>query len=103
MEPWYRTTHNYDRHRLAQMQAEIDGVAFTSGNDEWNRTRALQAHSLGDGDLLRAYLEIALALRRADQVLADPVVDGRLPTAPPAKAPPRPGGPSRDELVAALG
>ena len=102
MEPWYRTTLNYDRHRLAQAQAIIDGEKFSSVNDEWNTTMTLQGLGQADPDLLRVSIDIALLLRRADEVASDPaikaIVDGSVP--PAADGPPL--GPSRAELMAAI-
>jgi hypothetical protein len=102
MEPWYRTTLNYDRHRLAQAQAIIDGREFSSGNSEWNTTIAIQERGQTDPDLLRASLDIALLLRRADEVTGDPaihaLVDGSVPVG--GREPPL--GPSRAEFLAAI-
>jgi hypothetical protein len=104
MEPWYRTTLNYDRHRLAEAQAIIDGEEFSPGDDsgEWNTTRAIQARAQTEPDLLRASLDIALLLRRADEVTGDPAIKPLLDNPAPAGGDEPPLGPSRAEFLAAI-
>ncbi len=100
MEPWYRTTLNYDRHRLAEVQTIVDGEELTSNDEEWNATRWIEANAMEDSDLLRTNLEINMVFRRADEVIGDPAIkallDGREETSRP------PLGPSRAELVATI-
>jgi 2-polyprenyl-6-methoxyphenol hydroxylase-like FAD-dependent oxidoreductase len=103
MEPWYRTTHNYDRHRLAEMDAISRGAPFTPTNQEWNRTRSLRSRILESGEFLRANVEIAMALRRADEVLDDPGLREHLDECAPAESPRHAPRPTRAELLATLG
>jgi 2-polyprenyl-6-methoxyphenol hydroxylase-like FAD-dependent oxidoreductase len=101
MEPWYRATLTYDRHRLAQVHAEIEGAAYATDDAAWNRTRALQARSVHDGDLLRASLDMAMLLRPTAEVLTDPAIRRKVDDAGPAGGSPL-AGPTRDELITAI-
>jgi hypothetical protein len=100
MEPWYRTTLNYDRNRLAEVQAIIDGEEFTTNDEEWRATRSIEAHALEDPDLLRTNLEINMVFRRADEVVGDPAIRALLNGREEVNGPPL--GPSRAELVGAI-
>jgi 2-polyprenyl-6-methoxyphenol hydroxylase-like FAD-dependent oxidoreductase len=100
VEPWYRTTLNYDRHRLAEVQAIIDGEEFTSDDEEWNATRRIEAHAGEDPELMRTNLELNMVLRRADEVVDDPAIKALLDGREEASSPPL--GPSRAELVATI-
>jgi hypothetical protein len=103
MEPWYRTTLDYDRHRLDEAEAIIEGKDFSSPDEAWNMSRAIEAHAFEEPDLLRANLEIGMCLRRADEVIGDPAIKALLDDhrQPRGDGPP-PLGPSRAELLAAL-
>ncbi|HVA73201.1 MAG TPA: tryptophan 7-halogenase [Acidimicrobiales bacterium] len=78
LQPWYDATVRYDRHRLDQIHALIDGRPYETDDEEWLGTRRLETSGLLDGDLLRANIDVAMCLRRIDEVLADPVVAGKL-------------------------
>ena len=43
VEPWYRATLSFDRHRLAEIDAEIRGEAYRPEGDDWN---IVQIHPL---------------------------------------------------------
>ena len=102
MEPWYRTTLNYDRHRLAEVHSIIDGTPFSSADEEWLATKSMEAHSMESGDVLRANVEMAMLLRRPDEVLGDPAVKNLLSGfgEPTSESPSL--GPSRSELLEAI-
>lgn len=74
VEPWYRATLHYDRHRLAESEAAIEGKSYDAGDPVWDITRALQHGSNEDPDLLRAFLRVASMLSTPDEVLADPSI-----------------------------
>ncbi len=101
MAPWYATTVAYDRHRLAEIDALIEGLPYRTEHEEWNLTRALQANAFTDGDLLRAFIEIAMVLRHPDEVFADPALRTRLP-AGAGDADRAPLGADRAQLLAAI-
>jgi 2-polyprenyl-6-methoxyphenol hydroxylase-like FAD-dependent oxidoreductase len=102
MEPWYRSTINYDRHRLAEAHAIAADEEFTSSDPEWVLTKTLEARSQDDPDLLRLSLDMAMLLRHPGEVLDDLSVQGRLdPDSKSSGDLPR-LGPSRAELVSAI-
>jgi 2-polyprenyl-6-methoxyphenol hydroxylase-like FAD-dependent oxidoreductase len=102
MEPWYRSTLNYDRHRLAEVHACIDGREFTSRDEEWRATKAIEAGAMQEPDLLRANLDIGMLLRRADEVAGDPAIKGLVHGLGQASGDQPPLGSSRVELLAAI-
>jgi 2-polyprenyl-6-methoxyphenol hydroxylase-like FAD-dependent oxidoreductase len=71
-EPWYRSTLAFDRHRLAEIEAIIEGRAYETDDPEWEITCAMQHGAGVDGDILRAFLRIASVLDLPDVVLAEP-------------------------------
>jgi len=102
MEPWYRATLNYDRHRLAETHALIEGAEFSSKDPEWVLTKTLEARSLDDPDWLRLGMDLAMLLRRAGEVLDDQAVQARLDLDGWSSEDRPPLGPSRAELVSAI-
>ena len=74
VQPWYDATVHYDRHRLNQVHALIDGRAYETDDPQWLGIRTLESAGTTDPDLLRANVDVAMCLRRVDEVLADPVI-----------------------------
>jgi 2-polyprenyl-6-methoxyphenol hydroxylase-like FAD-dependent oxidoreductase len=73
IEPWYRSTLWYDRHRLNEVHAEIDGDRYAPSDDPlWGAFQALGAASGKDGDCLRATLSIAGVYKTPDEVMQEP-------------------------------
>jgi hypothetical protein len=73
LEPFYRSTLWYDRHRLNQVHAEIDGEQYAPSDDSlWTAFQALGAASGKDGDCLRATLSIAGVYKTPDEVMHEP-------------------------------
>jgi 2-polyprenyl-6-methoxyphenol hydroxylase-like FAD-dependent oxidoreductase len=102
-EPIYRATVWMDRHRLAEIDADIAGVPYRTDDQRWFVGKALFAASLADPDLIRDYAAIGGLLTTPDQVLSRPGVLDRV-MALGASAPQYPlPGPSRADLLAALG
>jgi hypothetical protein len=100
VEPLFRDTLRFDRHRLAQIEAEIAGVPYETDDSEWQLGEALRAGASTDPDLLRAYASLRSMLARDDDVIATPgVVDKARAMGPPEPAP----GPTRAELIAIVG
>jgi hypothetical protein len=98
-EPWYGATLSLDRHRLAEINAEIRGEAYRPAGDDWEIIQSLQFAAGSDPDCLRALLSIFGLLRPIDEVLADP---GLLDTIIAAGGGWRDApqfGPSRSELL----
>ncbi|HEY3982283.1 MAG TPA: FAD-dependent oxidoreductase [Streptosporangiaceae bacterium] len=100
VEPWYRSTVRFDRHRLGEIGAQIRGEAYEPGDPWWDDVRGLQLAAGQDPDCLRASLDVINVLRTPDEVLADPVIAGRARAAFAARAGAPAFGPSRAELVA---
>jgi 2-polyprenyl-6-methoxyphenol hydroxylase-like FAD-dependent oxidoreductase len=72
VEPWYRATLSYDRHRLAEIEAELADTRYEPDDQEWEITRSLQHAAGSDPDCLRASLEIVSVLETPDEVLSRP-------------------------------
>jgi 2-polyprenyl-6-methoxyphenol hydroxylase-like FAD-dependent oxidoreductase len=103
VEPLYRATVAFDRHRLAELAGEISAVPYETDDPRWGMAKALTAASLADPDALRLYARTVLLLEPAAQVLADPAVVAQV-RALGASAPRYPlPGPSRAELLDAIG
>jgi 2-polyprenyl-6-methoxyphenol hydroxylase-like FAD-dependent oxidoreductase len=100
VEPWYRATVRYDRHRLGEIDAEIRGAAYEPGDPWWDDVRGLQLAAGQDPDCLRANLDVVNVLRTPDEVLADPVIAGRARAAFAGRSALPAFGPSRAELLA---
>jgi hypothetical protein len=97
VEPWYRETVAFDRHRLAEIDAQIEGVPYETDDPAWLHGEALRRSGPSDPDLLRAGVAIRSLLVRSADVLARPgLVEKAMSLIPPEPAP----GPSRAELVA---
>jgi 2-polyprenyl-6-methoxyphenol hydroxylase-like FAD-dependent oxidoreductase len=102
VEPWYRTTRAYDRHRLQEIHALIEGHPYETDDEFWLLNRGLETAALQDGDNIRAILDMGMALRRPDEVLADPALRERI-LSQNAGGADEPGiGPDRAQLLAAL-
>lgn len=100
VEPWYRETVAFDRHRLAEIEAQIAGVPYETDDPAWLLGEALQRNAAGDPDLLRAMVTIRSLLERSAEVLARPGLAEKVMSLDPAEPPP---GPSRGELVGLVG
>ena len=59
MTPWYRATRAFDRHRLAEIEADLAGTTYRTPDPAWAMTTALYAAALHDPDVLRAQSSIA--------------------------------------------
>jgi 2-polyprenyl-6-methoxyphenol hydroxylase-like FAD-dependent oxidoreductase len=58
VEPWYRTTLSFDRHRLAEMTAIALGTAYDPGDPSYEMNGALGLASQRDPDAFRAFIDI---------------------------------------------
>ena len=100
VEPLVGDTLHYDRHRLAQIDAQIAGVPFETEDPAWNLGQALRGAGASDPELLRAGISVASLLTRGVDVLARPGVLDKLLALGPPEPPP---GPCREELVGIVG
>jgi hypothetical protein len=72
VEPWYRTTLSFDRHRLAEMTAFADGTVYDPGDPEYEMTGALALAGQRDPDAFRAFVDILGVLELPEVALARP-------------------------------
>jgi len=71
VEPWYRSTLSFDRHRLNEVHANIEGESYDLADDpSWVIVKALFASSGKDPDCLRALLSFAGVLRTPEETFA---------------------------------
>jgi len=99
VEPWYRATVGFDRHRLADIDAEIRGERYEPEGDDWNLTQSMFFASGQDPDCLRVLLSIFGLLRTSEGVFADTaLLDKVLTLGAGWRDAPR-FGPSRSELL----
>lgn len=103
VEPLYRMTLAFDRHRLAELAGDASGVPYETDDPGWAMTRALTAAAAVDHDAVRMGTSIGALLATPAQLFADPAVAGRI-MAQGAGAPRYPlPGPDRAELLALVG
>ena len=98
VEPYFRDTLAFDRHRLAEIDAQIAGVPYETDDPAWLLGQALANAMSKDPELLRGYLEIVSLLARGVDVLSRPGVAERALDLG-ADGEPFPG-PARAELLA---
>jgi 2-polyprenyl-6-methoxyphenol hydroxylase-like FAD-dependent oxidoreductase len=72
VEPWYRTTLSFDRHRLAEMSAVAEGTIYDPGDPVFEMSRALALASSRDPDAFRAFVAGAMVLELPEVALARP-------------------------------
>jgi pimeloyl-ACP methyl ester carboxylesterase/2-polyprenyl-6-methoxyphenol hydroxylase-like FAD-dependent oxidoreductase len=70
--PWYRATLAFDRHRLAEIDAEVAGHPYVTPDASWAMSTALYAAARRDPDLLRAHSAIAAMIATPQEVLSGP-------------------------------
>jgi 2-polyprenyl-6-methoxyphenol hydroxylase-like FAD-dependent oxidoreductase len=70
-EPYFRSTLAYDRGRLEEMRALIDSDEPPEAAGEFASVKALENAMFKDPDCFRAYVEVALVLGSAEEVLGD--------------------------------
>lgn len=99
--PLVTMTLDFGRHRLAEMDAEIRGVPYQTGEPSWPMTVALMAGARLDPVLARACARIGSLLATQPEVMADPDVRRRLPPYSAAARYPA-GDCTRAELLAAV-
>jgi 2-polyprenyl-6-methoxyphenol hydroxylase-like FAD-dependent oxidoreductase len=103
VEPLYRVTLWYDRHRLAELDADAAGVPYETDDPAWAFSLAAFAAGRTAPDIARAYLSLLSLVATIDEVLAEPgmaekiiQLGGHAPNYPLP-------GPRRRELLAAIG
>jgi flavin-dependent dehydrogenase len=99
---YVRDTLFFDGHRLAEMQAQIDGRPYETEDAMWARHQALFGHTTANPELLRAVIEIMSVLGRFSDVVTRPAVADAIDDVVGEPIKPLPG-PSRAELVTLFG
>ena len=73
VEPWYRSTLTFDRHRLNEVHAEIEGERYDPEDDpSWTVGQALGAAAGKDRRLPAGNLSSSGVLKTPDELFADP-------------------------------
>lgn len=100
--PWYRMTRTFDRHRLAEIDANLAGRSYQTTDPTWSTSTAVYAAALRDPDVLRAQTSIAHLLQTPPDALAEPGVMAAV-LALGASQPRYPAdAPAHEEIVAAV-
>lgn len=100
VEPLFAETLAFDRHRLAEVEATIEGRPHETDDSGWLMGKALEASIMHDPDLLRGYIDIVSLLDSGANVMSRPgVAERALALADPTPLP----GPDRAELLALVG
>ena len=103
VNPWYRATVGFDRARLEQINASIEGRPVPDGvGDEADVRRAFAVAMLYDADIFRAMMETVTMLTLPEEVLARPGLSDRIVAAADGRDAMTFPGPSRDDLLRTL-
>ncbi|MEU3557829.1 NAD(P)/FAD-dependent oxidoreductase [Streptomyces fragilis] len=100
LTPVHARLREWDRHRIAEIDAAIDGLAYETDDPGWHLTNALDGVKLADPDVLRAMTEVACMLDSPENAFAAPGLVERALTLNGGPAWTWPG-PSRAEVLAA--
>jgi 2-polyprenyl-6-methoxyphenol hydroxylase-like FAD-dependent oxidoreductase len=102
VEPWFRCTNAFDRHRIAEIDAAVEGRPYETDDPAWSITKAVAAAAARDADILRGAVEISTVQALPEEVLARPgLLDRAVALGAGAPAHPLPG-PGRAELLDAV-
>ena len=99
VEPWYRDTLAFDRHRLGEIEAGIRGVAYDAQDPAYELERALGVALGQDADCLRAFLDIRFVLRTPGEVFARPGLRDKILQLGSGWREQQPLGPTRAQLL----
>jgi 2-polyprenyl-6-methoxyphenol hydroxylase-like FAD-dependent oxidoreductase len=99
VEPWYRATLDFDRHRLAEIDAEIAGKVYRPDGDDWDMIQGLFFAAGQDPDCLRGLISLMSLTRTPQEVFADPAVFEKVITLGAGWRDAPTLGPSRAELL----
>ena len=99
VEPLYRYTLAFDRHRLAEIDAQIAGVTYETDDPAYALDLDLQATASKDPEIFRAVVEVRSLLADIDEVLSRPGFREKVESLAPSGPPDLPPGPARAELL----
>ena len=97
--PLIDDTLRIERHRLAQVDAQMAGADYTTDDPAWAFASALRSKAMGDPEVLRAAVSIESLLARGVEVAGRADIVERLRAVDPVPA----SGPTRAELVSLAG
>lgn len=97
---WYDATLRYDRHRLAEASAIIEGKVFEPDDQLWDQLRALVHGAGSDPDLFRAMFDIVGVLRPPSEVFGDAKIAAKIDAIGDTYKDAEYFGPTRDEILA---
>ena len=100
VEPWFEATLAFDRHRLAEMAAEAEGVPYEPDDPAYEMTGALAEASSRDPDVLRGFLDIVGVLDLPGNVMERPGMFEKVIELGADWRTTEAIGPDRDQLVA---
>jgi 2-polyprenyl-6-methoxyphenol hydroxylase-like FAD-dependent oxidoreductase len=100
--PLYRATLFFDRHRLAEIDAEIAGRPYEPEDPAWAISTALYSGAPFDPDVLRAQQSIAGLLTTPNEVVGEPGMLDRIISAADGQPRYPLPGPTRATLLATL-
>jgi 2-polyprenyl-6-methoxyphenol hydroxylase-like FAD-dependent oxidoreductase len=101
--PLYRSTLAYDRHRLAELEADRSGAVYETDDPTWLITRAFSVAALADPDLFRSFLDVLSVFASAEDALAAPGIMARaLEVGGDGSEPALLPGPDRAELLSTI-
>jgi flavin-dependent dehydrogenase len=102
VEPWYRRTVAFDRHRLAEIEADIAGHQYETDDPAWQIAKAWGVASGVDSEVYRSFVPVLALLSTPEDELATPGLLERI-IAASAGLPQYPDpGPDRAALLQAI-
>jgi hypothetical protein len=99
VEPWYRATLATDRHRLGEIEAGIEGVAYDPTDAGYELQMALEAAAQQDPECLRANIDIGFVLHPPQEVFARPGLRDKTLQLGSGWREAEPLGPTREQLL----
>ncbi len=102
VEPWYRATVAFDRHRLAGIDATVRGEPYRPDDAAWEIAQGLQFAAGQDPDCFRAFLSSVGMLETPQEALDRPGVFEKVLDVGSQWRDAPVVGPTRDELLAVL-
>jgi 2-polyprenyl-6-methoxyphenol hydroxylase-like FAD-dependent oxidoreductase len=94
--PFVRDTLDFDRHRLAEIDAQIAGTPYAPDDPAWALGQKLRANAASDPELLRAAMSVMSLLERGADVLRRDDIRAKLLAVDSTPGLP---GPTRKELL----
>jgi 2-polyprenyl-6-methoxyphenol hydroxylase-like FAD-dependent oxidoreductase len=97
---WYDATLAFDRNRLAEATAAIEGKEFETDDPAWNQFHAMGQGAGSDPDLFRAMFDIIGVIRPPSVVFGNAEIAAKIDAIGDSYKDAEYFGPTRDEMVA---